>query len=463
MAEATKYIKVHDYVDDEFIVGAADEANEVAIGADFDAVASVLGGANGIPAIYTTTPLTFKAGILFNGSDRGIDDFKDLQATVFNLAGYGALGDGSTDDAAAFTTLLTDVAAAKDSAIVLIPPTANDYRIKSTIDFSAIGTLNDVTFLGMGETSKIVIDTSDSSDLFDLNSSTNIIFDGIYFGSGTGQTGGNFIDQAGSGCGLRNCRATGDDQTRLINFDTGATITKPFLLNVRVDGDFGTTTAGDIIRIDDATGAMLNGIYMNITAGTSTSLILITGGTGSQDTVFGRNIHLRASSMGSGGALLKLASGQTGPVSISGFSATNSSADASGCIDVSSATSGSFVNGYVGYEKNNAGNAVSFEDSTDCSLSSVQIVGNDGVAGATSACLGTGWFIHGATRPRISNSHIAGFNNASGFGIDDTITACVNGLGVGVILENNGTNNGAATGGAADLRFDATGIANWII
>src|SRR3990172_5053667 len=208
MSQWTPYTKTQVFSDGKVIVESAG-TGEVSLEDEFQDLEDKLGA---IPAVATTGNLTLRGGLDFNAL-YGITGLRSINTAIFSVRGYGAVGDGTTDDASAFQTAINDASAA-GGGIILVEPTTASYKIGSTL---SLVSKKHITFLGVRGSpgnsggSTLSMGTT-STPMFDCGSTIstraqNITWNGIRFASTTSVSAGApyFITDLGSHCRIEKC------------------------------------------------------------------------------------------------------------------------------------------------------------------------------------------------------------------------------------------------------------------
>ncbi len=142
---------------------------------------------------YGTTTIPTDSGGTRSASKTGIHSLMD---TAFNVRDFGAVGNDSTDDAAAFTSAFTALTTAGGGLLYLPKGT---YRITSALSVPA-----NVHLVGMGRCSKIT--KRFSGDAFTLADSAGLHKLWIDGGHSQGYTGRNVVISAGNSQEIIDCR-----------------------------------------------------------------------------------------------------------------------------------------------------------------------------------------------------------------------------------------------------------------
>lgn len=99
-----------------------------------------------------------------------------------NIATYGAVGDGVTNDAAAFAAAIAAASAPGGGGVVYIPPTSSCFLLSNVNATNLTG----IRFTGNGRQSCVMVGAGDSAgNWFDLSGSHDVTFTDLYFVNGS--------------------------------------------------------------------------------------------------------------------------------------------------------------------------------------------------------------------------------------------------------------------------------------
>ncbi len=421
---ATPFTDTQSWVTDKIIVESVlDSDAEVSLQAFSDALAAVLGGASGIPAIYKETDLLLKGGLDF-GDSYAIWNLKRMifgtTTKVAYLSGYGAVGDGVTSDRSAFINALTDLEVAGGGVLYVDEPSVS-YLLDDTVTFDTsdfpAGVPENIRIIGLGTFPTILIKTGDSKAMFDVDGATGIVFENFQFSADATQTGGRFVDHLGDHCRVEHCRFNGVGGVDGAIDTVGDNDSDNIVLNdLFFTGDFG----GSIVAIQRTRNARLQQLTFDITSGTPDAMLWINAaipGAGNQGLVVdGLYIYRTVGDTTFGALHVVDDQGTSGNerARISNFEIYTGLDTAPAVLIYGDNVS--LVNGdiYVTTDGANS-DGILVDAAIDTHISDVRIEGADGRDGASTDCLGYG--IRLANAPdglQILNSRIRGFNHANG-------------------------------------------------
>lgn len=438
MPEIAGYTKTQSFTDGKTVVGSASTSSQVSVDTEFSAIATWSGSLN---AITTSGELTLQGDLNFNTND--VTNVKSINSTIWHIDGFGAAGDGSTDDRAAFISAINEIAAAGGGILLLGP---NTYRIASEISGGNLTTgFDNVVFMGVPGTT-ILKDTSSANNLFELDSDAGAQFHNIRFYTGTDETGGYFLDELATGTVIANCRfqSQDTDQDGAFRFTTSTTHERVFIRDVAIDGSYD----GNVVVLRGIRGGSVNGVYMSITGGTPTYGIQITDTNDNEQATFS-NLSVKMASGAASGACLAIDSTGTGQLQVSNVSLTTAVDGHDGIQLVPSAQRVHVSGGNIFLNTNDSSSAgVAMTSTTYCSITGVDIRGNG------ASCAGTAVDADNAVGARITGGIWDDFASGVGLKYDSA-----SGFGLGMILDDVGT---AASGTPSNFQFTngATSDAN---
>ena len=415
---ATKYNNSQSWLKNKFVVETvADAATQVSLQAEYNSIASVLGGANGIPAIYRAEDLTLLGGFDFDDlfSIINLKSQKvDTAVKVAYLSGYGAVGDGTTSDRAAFISALTDLALG--GTLYVEDPGVSGYRIDDEIKFDAAtfpaGIPTNVRIVGLGSWPTIHLDTdAGADDAFDVFGAAGIIFENLSFTGDAAQASGYYIANLGNFGEIRNVRLqTAGSMSGAISQNFSSIVVRPQFKDIMITGT-GTVSQMSLAK---TRYAVCENIYIDDLAGNLTQSVLDidspSPGFGNEELVM-RDITIKRQL--SAVPCLRVDVNHTERARISGLTILNELAGSKAveCLGDNFI----FESGKVFCNGDAAGtDGFDFTGAIDCRVGSMDIVGNDARTGSN-LCEGFGIRVTDATNGLILDSvRIIGFDHANG-------------------------------------------------
>lgn len=263
MPLGTPYSKTQVFADGlDIVQSVTDPTTMVSLEVEFSAIANALAN---VPAIYTSGDLILQGGIDFNAL-YSITDLRNLNATRFYVDGYGATGDGSTDDSTAITAALDAAEAAGGGTVVFGPKT---YAVGSSINT----TLTEGIVLEGVWGSSTIHKVTGATDLFAVFSDEKLTFRDLTFTADAAETDGYFISPAHDDVVIEGCTFTGAGaMAGAIETDTTNGAARFKLIDTVVNG----TYEGVVVSLPDITDAFITNLLIDVTGGTPTRILDIT-------------------------------------------------------------------------------------------------------------------------------------------------------------------------------------------
>lgn len=451
--QATGFTDTQTWVTDKAIVESVlDSDTEVSLQTFSNAIAAILGGANGIPAIYKAEDLLLLGNLDFDDT-YGLQNLKEMtwggDTKVAYISGYGAVGDGSTSDRSAFINALTDLTAAGGGILYLDEPSA-DYLIDDEIDFATgtdfpAGVPSNIRIVGLGEGVQLTLDTGAGDNMFDLNETSGIVFENIRFqtdNNNGGQGAGRFIADMGNYCKILRCRFNGGGSMDGA-FNTGGASSdwqSILIEDVTVDGTF----EGHIIDINNTRQMRMHRLTMKPSAGTPLTCIRIyasSAGNGNEDLVID-GLYIQRQVGTAGHAAINIATNHSAERIV----ITNFAIDAEVSGEAAIEVEGDNVlicNGHISTTDDASGsNGIDLVGSLDTTIMNVTIAGPDGRDSTPdTSCEAAGIALTGAPDGCIINScRISGYNHTNGRGVKGAGITPINLQMTSNIIWNCGTN-----------------------
>lgn len=469
--EATPFTDTQTWVADKDIVESVlDSTSEVSLQTFSNALAAILGGATGIPAIYKEQDLLLKGGLDFNDA-YAIQNLKKREvATVTRVAflsGYGATGDGSTSDRAAFVSALTDLALGGD---LYLDTPGTSWLIDAEIDFDGStfpgGIPSNVRIIGLGTNVVIKYDQSGGGNCFDLLNAEGIEFQNIYFQGGTSNGSGYYIDNMGDHCAIRNCRFNGTN-TMSGAWATGSTASDWDNIKV-IDCYINGTFEGNICDISNTRFMRVENLNIEITSGTPLSAVRInapSAGNGNEELVID-GMYIKMAAGTASNATVLIVANHVEHVKITNFSIEQGVAGGD-AIEIAG-DNVIISHGHINVvDDTNDTDGIYLNSCKDVILDCIDILGADGRDGATTDCDGIGVKFGTSTDgTQLIALKIRGFNKATtAFGVGPNTATPVALQCSGNMIYNNGVDF-ALTGtdynyGHASNTADAAGDSNY--
>jgi len=165
-----------------------------------------------------------------SGDSLNSANLNNMGGAVYSVAGYGATGDGTTDDANSIRK--TIAAAATLGGTVYFPSPTSDYRIASTL---TVTSRSGLCFRGTGERNSIIRSSSTTADMLVVADCNHMVFSDLRFVGGGGSAGsqrGIVVGESGN-TGVTNFNYTFTNVRVTSCNSDGMVLAKPEMTTVR--------------------------------------------------------------------------------------------------------------------------------------------------------------------------------------------------------------------------------------
>jgi hypothetical protein len=442
-----------------------DAGAEVSLQAFSDALAAVLGGANGIPALYAEEDLLLRGGLDFDFL-YSIHNLRSLEVNsvtkVAYLSGYGAAGDGVTSDRAAFIAALTDLQVG-GGGILYVEQPEDKYLIDGEIAFTTgtfpAGVPVNITIEGLGTQPELYLETGDADSMFNVNNVPGIRFKNLSFTGDSAQGSGWYIEALGDNGAVVDCTFDGAGTMSAISQFWSGGLARHLEFTNLVFAAF-TGSASATFSIADSAYARLRGLTFISSAGTpGTALQLAAPAAGrGNDEILVDGLHvLRNAGAAANSACLQVAANHAERCVITNFT-LDTSVGGLPAVEILGSNV-TLTQGHINCNSNTSlTDGILLDGADDIIISNVAILGNDGRDGSTTDCEGFGIRIDAAPDGiQILGCRIRGFNASAGRAVGPSGETPVDLHMSGNLITNN-ANGGTQVdigGTAYNYGFDA--------